>query len=98
MNTSSNSALAQQGSPARQTEVQGSHDMLHKNCEELSMVVADLETRLHPVLAQRAETVDAKTSQPEPLRVPIAQMFYDRSAQVNLNIIALRSILDRLEV
>lgn len=71
----SNSALAEQGSPTRQGEVQGAHDLLHKNCEELSMIVASLETRLHPVLAQRAEEAGKNQTQPEPLRVPVAQMF-----------------------
>ncbi len=84
--------------PVRTTEVQGAHEVLVKNCEELSMVIAELESRLHPVLAQRLEGQANSPSTPEPIRVPIAQMIYERSEQVYLNVKAIRSILDRLEV
>jgi len=95
-----NSALAHQGQAAtcRTTEVQGAQEVLLKSCEELGMVAADLESRLHPVLAQRAEDAQKEPSQPQPLRVPVAQAIYDRSAQVYGVTKALRSILDRLEV
>lgn len=95
-----NSASAQQGAPApiRTTEVQSAHEVLLKNCEELCMVVADLEQRLHPVLAQRAEDGVKEPSQPMPLRVPVAQMLYDRSGQIYSVTKALRSVIERLEV
>lgn len=93
-----NSALAQQASPIRTTEVQGAHEVLQKSCEELSMIASDLENRLYPVLSQRATGESEKPAQPEPLRVPVAQVFYDRSAQIYSVSKLLRSIIERLEV
>ncbi len=89
-------ALVQQ--TERQAEVFGSHNVLAQTCEELCMVMNDLELRLHPVLAQRLEDSNKDQSQPEALRVPVAQLFHDRSTQVYGVVKQIRSILERLEV
>lgn len=66
--------------------------------EVLSKQISELEMRLTPVLAQRAEMVQPGSSQPEPVRVPLAEMLHQRVYQFSRLSDSLQSIINRIEL
>lgn len=86
--------------PAQESsgEVSREYEVMSKNLESLRSLVGDLESRLSPVLAARAEDAQAGSSQPEPVRVPLAQNLYLANVAMVEQEARIRSILSRIEL
>ncbi len=89
---------APQTAEVRQSEVLVEMDKLGATCDSLEKLVADLEQRLQPVLAQRSEGAGETQNGPEPVRVPLAQHLHTRIEHLSATYSRLQSIINRIEV
>lgn len=98
MNTANSSAVQTSQAVERQSEVSEQMQRLQATTEYIDKIVSELEAALsQSILAQRKEGGAETATQPEPVRVPMAQALYDRAYHLETIRERLSSILSRLE-
>lgn len=94
-----NAVMDRDEAKSRQPEVVGQVNQLHAAAKMLEEVVAMLETRLAPVLAERKVANGAGgTGTPEPVRVPLAEELHTACGAFTRVRDQIESIVSRLEI
>lgn len=91
-------AYGQQATETRSTEVQTEITELASVSEYLAKCVEDLETKLSPVLAQRADDGGKAQNTPSPIRVPLAATLRTRVEFIEGLRVRVSSMISRLEL
>ncbi len=82
----------------RMAEVPGECERLGIQCEVLEKSIGELELRLQPVLAQHKVAGENSQSQPEPIRVPLAEVLHSKVLYLEKLISTVQSMTSRLEL
>lgn len=91
-------ATALQQTERKIGEVEQETDRLAIQEETLAKQLAELEQRLGPVLALRAEEAGSNANAPEPVRVQLAETLHNRVVGLSRLSDFLQSIINRIEL